>query len=32
MRFKLELKAFLLELENRQIVLFHQVDDGSDVF
>ena len=32
MRFQLEFKAFLLELENSQIVLFHQIDDGSDVF
>jgi hypothetical protein len=32
MRLKLELKTFLFELENSQIVLFHQIDDGSNVF
>jgi hypothetical protein len=32
MRLKLEFETFLLEFKNSQIVLFHQIDDGSDVF
>ena len=31
-RFELKLKTFLFELKNSQIVLFHQIDDGSDIF
>jgi hypothetical protein len=31
-RSELKLKTFLFELKNSQIVLFHQIDDGSDIF
>ena len=29
---QLEAKAFLLHLENGEVVLLHQIDDGFDVF
>ena len=32
MRLELELETLFLEFENSQIVFFHQVDDGSNVF
>ena len=29
---KLKTKPFLLDLEDRKVVLFHQIDDGFDFF
>jgi hypothetical protein len=31
MSFQLDLEPITLQLKNRQIVLFHQIDDGFDI-